>query len=179
MKRPRADSILSGIVILLVMSGALIFLSASLGLLAKSGSSLVAAVFSQIGLGLGGGAIALWIAYRLPLKMLRKYALIIFSLSYIATLAVFLPHIGVSANGARRWIDLGVTTFQTSELLKIGYVVLVAAWFSTGKARAQDVIRGLVPFSFVTALVGAALLMQPDTDTFLIIAASGAAMTLS
>jgi len=179
MKKQRVDRILLGIVSALIVLGLLIFLSASLGLFAKDGTSFGSVVVSQVVMGLGGGIVALLIALRTPLKFLRVYSPYFFGASLIATLLVFIPGLGVSANGATRWIDLGFTTFQTSELLKIGYVLFVAAWFSAARGRASDLVQGLLPFAFATALVGGALLLQPDTDTFLIIAASGVAMAFA
>lgn len=179
MKKQRVDRVLFGVVSALIVFGLLIFLSASLGLFAKEGTSFTSVVISQVVMGLGGGIVALLTALKIPLKVLRKYSPHLFGASLVATLLVFVPGLGITANGATRWIDLGFTTFQTSELLKVGYVLFVAAWFSGARGRASELVSGLLPFAVVTALVGGALLLQPDTDTFLIIAASGVAMAFA
>ncbi|MHC4588428.1 MAG: FtsW/RodA/SpoVE family cell cycle protein, partial [Planctomycetota bacterium] len=44
----------------------------------------------------------------------------------ILLLAVYVPGIGREVNGARRWIDLGFTTFQPSEFAKWGMLVVLA-----------------------------------------------------
>jgi cell division protein FtsW len=160
----------------LIVGGILIFLSASLALLLKSSGMFGSAVVSQVVLGLCGGAVALYTMLNVPTKLLRKYAGYIFGVSVFLTFCVFLPVIGVSINGARRWVDLGFITFQPSELIKIGYILYLGAFLANGKNRGADVWGGIVPFVVLTGVVGIALLVQPDTDTFLVIAASGAAM---
>ena len=176
MRQAHIDRTLLWITVGLIVGGILIFLSASLSLLLKGGGMFSAAVISQVVLGLCGGAGALVLMLRVPSKFLRTYAGHIFGVSLFLTLCVFLPVIGISINGARRWLDLGIITFQPSELIKIGYILFLAAFLANGKNRGSDWRGGILPFLILTAVVGAALLLQPDTDTFLMIAASGAAM---
>ncbi|MEK7063428.1 MAG: FtsW/RodA/SpoVE family cell cycle protein [Patescibacteria group bacterium] len=170
------DKTLAAITGILVAAGMLIFLSASFGLLAKEGLQFESALLTQLVLGLGGGLLVGTAVLYIPFKAFRKYAHILFGLGLLLTLAVFIPGIGLSANGATRWLDLRFTTVQPVEFLKIGYVLFLASWLAAGKGRAASLYEGIVPFGVITALVGIALLLQPDTDTFLIIAASGFAM---
>ena len=81
-----------------------------------------------------------------------------------------------SINGARRWISLAGVTLQPSEVLKIAYILYLAAWFLGVKNKIGEIRFGFIPFCVITGLVGAALVIQPDNDTFLVIAASGLAM---
>ena len=46
--------------------------------------------------------------------------------SFVLVLAVHIPHVGVSINGARRWIGPGQLQFQPSELLKLALVLYAA-----------------------------------------------------
>lgn len=172
----RIDRTLGVIVAVLVVAGLLIFLSASLGLMTKDAGAFEAAAFSQLALGLCGGVLGAWIVTKIPLKVFRVYSLYIFILALVLTAAVFLPVIGLSVNGATRWLDLGVTTLQPAELLKIGYVLYLATWLAAARERAGDLWSGVVPFAVMTGLVGVLLLLQPDTDTFLVIAGSGIAV---
>lgn len=174
--RERIDRTLAILVIVLVAAGLLIFLSASLGLFTRDAGAFESAAFSQLALGLGGGLVALYVASKVPLQFLRVYSLYFFGAALVLTAAVFLPVVGLSINGARRWLDLGVTTLQPAELLKIAYVLYLSTWLAAAKNRAASLWDGVVPFGIMTALVGAILLLQPDTDTFLVIAASGLAV---
>jgi cell division protein FtsW len=178
--KPKAvDSILLVIVGLLVAAGFLIFSSASLGLLARDGASFGAVAFSQFAFGIVGGGVALFITSNIYYRHWRRFAFYIFLLSLIATAAVFIPGIGMSHGGATRWLNLGITTVQPSEFLKIGFVVYLATWFSGIHAKIHDFRYGLIPFVASVGIVGAIMLSQPDTDTFIIMAAAGMAMFLA
>ncbi len=174
------DTVLLSIIIALVVGGFLIFSSASLGLLARGGgASYGSEAFSQFLFGIVGGAIALIITSNIHYRHWRKYAFYIFLLSLCGTLAVFIPGVGVELKGAHRWIDLGITTVQPAEFLKIGFVVYLATWLSGMHGKVDSWQYGLLPFSVITGLVAIVMLMQPDTDTFLIIAFAGMAMFLT
>jgi len=173
------DSILIVIITLLVGAGFLIFSSASLGLLARDGASFSSVAFSQFVFGIIGGGISLFITSNIYYRHWRRFAFYIFLLSLIATAAVFIPGIGMSHGGATRWLNLGITTVQPSEFLKIGFVIYLATWFSGIQNKIHVWRYGLVPFVGSVGIVGVIMLAQPDTDTFIIMAASGMAMFLA
>ena len=92
---------------------------------------------------------------------------------YLAALLLLLmiPFFGVGAKGAQRWLSLGVIRFQPSEIMKIAMPLVVAAWI---------VRHGLPPRLGVTvvallmiALPAAAIAVQPDLGTAILVAASG------
>lgn len=169
------DGILLFAVILLVVGGLFIFLSASLGLLARDGAQFSDVAISQIVLGLGGGFIAMVIALTVPYRFWKKYSLYLFIAALGLTALVFTP-LGLELNGARRWILIGPFTFQSAEALKIAYIVYFATWLSGAKRKIGNPLLGLLPFLLITGLTGFVLLLQPDTDSFLIISAAGLAM---
>src|ERR1035437_8749498 len=75
------------------------------------------------------GIIALLVAYKVPLKYLRKLAVPLLVLSLIGLLLVFTP-LGITAGGARRWLRLWPSSFQPSELVKLSMVIFLA-WFAS------------------------------------------------
>ena len=89
---------------------------------------------------------------------------------------VFLPNIGFEHAGARRWLSIAGFTVQPAELLKIGFIIYMATWLSGMQAHLTSFKRGTLPFAGIVGLVGVMLLLQPDTDTFLLMAATAAAM---
>ena len=173
------DTILLAIVALLVAAGFLIFSSASLGLLARDGASFGSVAFTQFAFGIVGGGLALFITSNIYYRHWRRFAFYIFLLSLIATAAVFIPGVGMSHGGATRWLNFGITTVQPSEFLKIGFVIYLATWFSGIQGKIHDWRFGLMPFLASVGIVGVIMLAQPDTDTFLIMAAAGMAMFLA
>lgn len=170
------DKTLLGIVILLVVGGFFVFTSASLGLLAREGARFSSVAFSQIVFGLVGGAVALFITSRVHYRVWRKYAFYIFVLSIIGTLLVFIPGIGMEHAGARRWIHLGGFSLQPAEFLKAAFVIYLATWLSGMHKQIGSFVHGMLPFVLIVGGVGVIMLLQPDTDTFLIMAAAGVAM---
>ncbi|MEY3783939.1 MAG: stage sporulation protein cell division protein FtsW [Candidatus Parcubacteria bacterium] len=172
------DSLLLVIISLLVAGGFLIFSSASLGLMARDGASFGSVAFSQFVFGVLGGGAAFLFMSNVYYRHWRKYAFYIFIISLIATAAVFIPSIGMSHGGATRWLNLGFVTIQPSEFLKLGYVIYLATWLSGVHDRIGEWKYGLLPFGGIVGIVGFIMLLQPDTDTFLIMAFSGMAMYL-
>lgn len=179
MRTRHIDRTLLTIVILLITGGFFIFISASLGLLARDGASLSSVALSQIVFGLVGGSIAMFICSQIHYRNWRKFAFYIFLFTCILTLAVFIPGLGYSHGGAQRWLLIGGFSLQPAEILKIGFIIYTATWLSGVQKQLGDFKTGLLPFMGLVGIVGAILLLQPDTDTFLLIAASGLAMFIT
>lgn len=174
----KADKIFFVSVIALLFVGIFTFISASLGLLARSGATFSSVVFNHLFFGLVMGSIALFVTSRIHYRHWRKWSFYIFVGSLILTLCVFLPKIGFRHGGAARWIILGPVTFQPAELLKIGYILYLAAWLSSAKERIETFKRGLLPFISITGITAVLMLLQPDTATFMSMFFAGTAMFL-
>lgn len=168
MKKGSIDKTFLGIVIALVFVGLVTFTSASLGILAKNEVEFNNVLFSQFVLGFAGGLIALYIGYKIPYKFIRKYSLIIFILSILATLLVFVPGIGLRLKGASRWISIMGFSFQPVELLKIGFIVYFSAWLSWAKTKVKSPLFSILPLVILIGTIGAILLKQPDTKSLIL-----------
>lgn len=162
--------------ILLVVFGFVIFLSASLGLAAREGIVYEAVALKQLVFGLVFGLAALVFFSRFNYRLLRKYSFYFFVASLILTALVFVPGLGFEHGGARRWIMIGSFTFQTSELLRLAFVMYFAAWLSMVKEKVKSFRHGLLPFLFLIGVSGVLILLQPDTDTFVTLFLAGIAM---
>src|SRR6185312_3137225 len=68
---------------------------------------------------LGLGLLAAGVAMRTEMKLLEKFAFPLLALAFVLLLAVFVPHLGMRINGARRWLNLLVTSFQPVEAVKL------------------------------------------------------------
>lgn len=173
------DRFFLAIVIFLVVLGLAIFVSASLGLLARDGASFGSVAFTQIIFGIVGGGVALFILSHTHYRILKKYSFYIFLFSLALSLLVFAPVIGIEHGGARRWVSLGSFTFQPAEFLKLGFVIYFAAILSSVRSKIGVFKYGILPAFILLGLVGAILLAQPDTGTFLVIITAAFAMFLS
>ncbi len=166
------DRYFSIIVLILVFGGIALFFSASLGLLARASSSPWKIVFNQVMLGLIPGFILLFGIRFFPQKMLVRLALPFYIFTIILTSLVFVPHVGLSLNGAHRWINLGFTTFQPGELLKISVILMLSAYLARAKDSIQSYTKGLIPFGIIVGVPSLLLILQPNTSTLMVIGIS-------
>lgn len=166
--RPRKiDRFFFLITIFLCLAGFLVFTSASLGLLGREGADFTYVTLKQFGI-LVAGLIVMYIVSKINYRIWRRLAPIIFLLTLILTALVFSPSLGIELGGAKRWLGLKVFSFQPSELLKLGAVMFLAAWFSV-RRRAQSALTGFWVFLLVIGLCAGLILAQPDTGTFMIL----------
>jgi cell division protein FtsW len=92
------------------------------------------------------------------------------AISFVLVLAVHVPHLGVSVNGARRWLGTGPLQFQPSEIMKLALVLYAATLLAKRPERVNDLKDLAKPLLIV---VGAACLLvftQPDLGTAMVIA---------
>ena len=177
MKPLKADKVFIATTFILVLTGLIIFISASMGVLAKGGDNFTSIVFKQILFGVVFGSIALGITSQIDYHRFREVALYFFIASLITTILVFVPVIGLGeVNGAKRWINLGFTTFQPAELLKLSTIIYLAAWFASVKDRVRTFKYGTLPLIIVLSITGIVMLLQPDTDTFVVIVCASLCM---
>ena len=107
------------------------------------------------------GTFALLIAYRLKPSFLKKISVPLLVFSFFLLLLVFLPYIGVTAGGARRWIRLWPTMFQPSELVKLAMVIFLAKYMSAADYNTERFSSFVKPM-LVMALFQVVFLKQPD-----------------
>ena len=111
-------------------------------------------------------------------RLLRAYAPILWLISVIGLIAVFIPGIGEEVNNSSAWISLpGGFQLQPAELAKIAIIVGIAMVLSD-RDQAQndpsdlDVIKALA----IAAIPVLLIVIQPDLGTVLIISAAVVAM---
>lgn len=115
------------------------------------------------------GLIGLFITYRTDYTRWRALAIPLLLVTIILLLLVFMPGIGSFFLGARRWINLGFTTIQPSEIAKLTFIIYLAAWFERRVGNLRDVQSGLVPFLFTVGAMGALILAEPDLGTTIVL----------
>ena len=174
--RLSGDRLFALIVVILVVGGLAMFASASLGLLARAGESLWHVVLGQVFFGLVPGAVALIFLRFIPSKWITRSVFPFYVFSILATLAVFIPHLGQHANGATRWIQIGPATIQPAEFLKIAVVLMLSAYLAQAKDRIKDMREGLLAFALIVGIPTAILIAQPNTSTAMIIGATCVAL---
>ena len=115
------------------------------------------------------GLVVLHAASRHGLRVVRAATPILLVASFCLTFAVMLPGLGVTVNGATRWLGAGPLQFQPSELLKVS-LVLYAAQVLAARPKSTKTLGGLVKPLLIVVGAGCALLMkQPDMGTAMVI----------
>jgi cell division protein FtsW len=115
------------------------------------------------------GAAALYFGFRLDLDVLKKRAGMIFTISLLLLLVIYIPGVGRKVLGASRWIELGILSFQPSELMKFTMVLFLASWLSRNKEKMSDFVQGFLPPILLLAVISALIVKQPDLGTALTI----------
>lgn len=131
-----------------------------------------------LAIGLGGS----FIVYQMPLKTLSKSSVFIMFIALALLFAVLF--VGTERFGARRWISLGAFDLQASEVAKLGFIIYLSAWLARARPKFKNFIEAvkahfleeLVPFALVLLVVSLLIVLQPDLDTAVIIAATALVM---
>jgi cell division protein FtsW len=175
-KQKPFDAYFFWIAILIAGLGLLFFVSASLGILARSETKFYGVLFNQIVFGFVGGLIALWICARVPYTFWRKYAFYIFLGALALTVSVFINGFGFEHGGARRWVSIFGVSLQPAEFLKIAFVIYFSAWLAWTRKKQEDIKFRILPLLVLIGIVAVALLRQPDTKSLILIIAAASGM---
>jgi len=172
------DFFLLIVTILLLLLGIIMVLSASApSALSKTGNSYTyvtkQVIFAVIGLG------AMYFASKIDYRVLKKFYWPIYWISVIGLLLVLIPNVGISVNGARRWINLGFAQFQPSEFTKVGLIIFYAGYLADHKSELRDFKKGfLTPLIWVLIPIGIAFFIQNHLSVGLVMGAITVVMML-
>src|SRR3954452_1921225 len=130
------------------------------------------------------GLVAMHVLSRRGLGFVKKVTPLLLVTAFALCVAAMLPGIGVTVNGATRWIGAGPVQFQPSELLKVALILYGAQLLATRPKLTQSVGGLCKPFLIVVGAACLLLLKQPDMGTaqvicfatFCLLIASGARM---
>jgi cell division protein FtsW len=126
----------------------------------------------QLEFGLTIGLAGFLVGYFVPYYKFKNVAFILLLVSMAALVLVFTP-LGTAASGSTRWLRFGPLSFQPAELMKLTYILYLAAWLSNSKKRATDFQSGLLPFAIISGLMAVLLILQPATSTVAILLGAG------
>jgi len=163
-----ADFPLSLAVGILVSLGLVLVYSSSAAHAARSFGDGTYFLYAQlIRAGVGIGAIVLM--QFVPMTWLRRKAGWLFVIAVLLCVAVLIPGLGVIRGGARRWLLLGPTVVQPSELAKLAVIMVLAAIFAQRDERRRDKDgSGLLAPVVLAQIPVLLVLMEPDLGTALV-----------
>jgi len=170
----KGDLIFLMILMIIVFFGLAILTSASAVLSYENYGNSYGYLKHQILFGILPGLFLFFAVGKLSLSFLKKYSLLFLILTVALLFLLFLPGFGFETKGAARWLQLGSFTFQPSELLKLTFILYLAAWLETRKKNLESFFEGLVPFLVICTLIAVLLIAQPDIGTLGVILLIGA-----
>jgi cell division protein FtsW len=164
----RTDHILIASILLLTGLGLVSLYSASYGfadIFFNDGMFFIVRQLVFAGIGL----VLFFVMSYLNLDLLRKWMFPIVIFTFLLCLLTFVPGIGVTRNGASRWIGIGGTTYQPSELVKLVLPLYLAHIFDKKQNRMDGFASGVFPQTIVTILFFLVIFGQNNFSTAIFI----------
>jgi cell division protein FtsW len=167
------DKLMMSFVFMLMATGVLVSMAASPSVADRLDLNVLHFTKSQL-FYLGMAAPLFVVISILPLPALRRIAM----LGFIGSLGLMIAAIfwGPEIKGAHRWINIGPTSLQPSELMKPFFVV-ATAWFLSEGARRPDMPGPTIAY-VIGAVVLTVLMLQPDFGQALLVAFTFGGMLL-
>jgi len=182
----RIDLLLLGITIVLTLFGLAMIASVSVfesyqltlrmteqGLRdAPSNSFYLWRSFSHVLVGMG----ALTVTTIIPYQCWGHLARLLFLVSILLLIGVFIPGIGAGWGAANSWLRVGPFSLQPSEFLKLTLILYLSVWLQKREQLIGQWKEGFLPFASLLILSTFFIALQPDLGSFFVITAIAAVM---
>jgi cell division protein FtsW len=122
------------------------------------------------------GAVAAFVLSLTPLEVFRRFMPFILVGTLLVSLLPFVPGLGFSVLGSRRWIALFGLSFQPSELVKITLILYLASYFARRDEAEGITLNTLIPPFIVICGFSAIILLQNDYSTAIFVLVTGLSM---
>lgn len=119
---------------------------------------------------------ALGVVSFIPVRWLRRAAVPLLLVALAGLVAVLLPGVGSTVNGASRWLRFHGLSLQPSEFAKVALVLTLALWLGEKEERSRSLFAGYLPALLLTGLMAALILKEPDFGTACLLGAIGLVM---
>lgn len=173
-RKNQPDYILLSVIGILILLGIVILVSVSFPISQKKFGYPTFYLFRHLLFGLLPGILLGFAAYKISLSFLKKWSAFFLLISLLLMAVVFIPGIGITLKGATRWINLGFTSLQPSEFLKLAFIIYLANWLPSLKENGgKKIYETLIGFLIIIGLVSLFLYLQKDISTLVIIVACG------
>ncbi len=116
-----------------------------------------------------GGLLAMVLVLRTDYRHWKKYSNAGVAVTLFFLVAVLIPGIGTTANGATRWIYFGPISFQPSELAKLAMVLFAAAWLADKAGQERSTRTTIRPVLVICCIMSGLILLQPNLGTAVIL----------
>jgi cell division protein FtsW len=161
--------LLTATLCLLAMGAVMVFSASSATSLLSSGGGDGAEYLKRTLIFAGIGLLLMRIGSIRGVATARAATPLMVGVSILLLLAVLMPGVGRSANGAQSWLGAGFLQFQPAELAKVA-LILYGAHLLAGEPKRVRSLQGLAPFLLVAGVSLLLVAIQPDLGTALTIA---------
>jgi cell division protein FtsW len=167
---PAAYYVIAIVVVLFVLLGLVMVLSASAATESNKGNSPYHLFNRQLAWA-GFGVAGLLIGLRVNLVWVRRAAIPLLVLAGAAMALPFTSAVGATLNDAPAWVSIGSYTLQPSEFLKLAVVIFAADLLARRQDQLADVGRSLRPIGLLALAAAAACLAQSDLGSAVVMCA--------
>jgi cell division protein FtsW len=115
------------------------------------------------------GFIIMIILMNIDYHIWKKHSTLIYIVTIILGLLIFTP-LGIELKGARRWINLGFTTFMPSDAIKLGSIIFFASFLENKKDKVSKFKDGLIPAFLLIGISTGLVYLQKDLSTSITVA---------
>lgn len=119
---------------------------------------------------------ALCVTSVIPYHVWQRFARVLFLGNLVLLVTLFIPGLGNEYGTARSWLQLGFSTVQPSEFLKLTLVFYLAVWLQKKESLISTFREGFVPFAVLLCLSTFLVAIQPDLGSFLVFSALASIM---
>ena len=161
------------LVLILMTVGLIMLLSASYARAYYEGNSPISIFIRQLFFA-AVGLVLMMLLSRMPLSIYKKWSMRVLLIA--VALMLLVPIIGTRANGAKRWINLGLFTIQPSEIAKISVIMAFSAMICKYRDKMKTWRYGVMPFAGILIAFAGLLALEPHLSATIIIVLLGAAL---
>jgi cell division protein FtsW len=152
----------------LALFGVVMVYSASAVMAAKENNNQFHYVLKQ-GVSVAIGFVVMLLMMQFNYQQLKNRRLV-YGLLFVTAFALLAVFGFSSSNGAHRWIKLPGISLQPSEVSKLALTIFLAYFLEKRAGEEGDFWRTFVPCGFITALLAALIVIEPDLGTALMLA---------
>ena len=174
-EKERSDMLLVMLVVTILGIGVALLFSSSYPFANRAFKDPLFLVKRQLIWAALGGAAAFVLSLT-PLEVFRRSMPFTLLATLVAALLPFVPILGTSVLGSRRWITFFGLSFQPSELVKITLILYLASYFANREPGAMMSLNSLIPPFIVICVFSAIILLQNDYSTAIFVLFIGLAM---
>lgn len=113
------------------------------------------------------GIVFMLVLSFVKIDFVKKITIPFLIASFILLIIIFIPGVGVESYGARRWINLKITTIQPSELSKFGLIMFCAKFMEN---RDMKKVANCLPILVVGGIMCVLLILEPNMSVTVLIA---------